>query len=70
MPPERGSRRPAVRASGPGIHGSGPPPASDNTTDEARLRALPSQALPPQVAEKLFTAPENGVSEQDLTPGG
>ena len=37
--------------------------ADDNTTDDARLRARPSQALPPQVAEKLFTARENGVSE-------
>lgn len=40
--------------------------ADDNTTDDARLRALPSQALPPQYAEKLFTARENGASEQDL----
>ncbi|MFD6876999.1 MULTISPECIES: telomere-protecting terminal protein Tpg [unclassified Streptomyces] len=40
--------------------------ADDNTTDDARVRALPSQALPPQYAEALFNARENGASEQDL----
>ncbi|MFD5411944.1 telomere-protecting terminal protein Tpg [Streptomyces nojiriensis] len=36
------------------------------TADDARVRALPSQALPPQYAEALFNARENGASEQDL----
>ncbi|MGC9479048.1 telomere-protecting terminal protein Tpg [Streptomyces sp. WG4] len=39
--------------------------AAPGTTDDARIRDI-TQALPPQFAERLFTAKEQGATEQQL----
>lgn len=40
--------------------------AAGDTTDDARIRDLPPQALPPRYAERLFAAREAGATEQQL----
>ncbi|KAK1183855.1 XRE family transcriptional regulator [Streptomyces sp. NBS 14/10] len=40
--------------------------AAPGTTDDARLRHLPTLALPPQHAARLFEAQETGATEQQL----
>ncbi|MFD6465624.1 telomere-protecting terminal protein Tpg [Streptomyces goshikiensis] len=39
--------------------------AASGTTDDARIRDI-TQALPPQYADQLFTAREQGATEQQL----
>ncbi|MFE6632310.1 XRE family transcriptional regulator (plasmid) [Streptomyces enissocaesilis] len=39
--------------------------AAPGTTDDARIRDI-TQALPPQFADRLFTAKEHGATEQQL----
>ncbi len=39
--------------------------AAPGTTDDARIRDI-TQALPPQFADRLFTAKEQGATEQQL----
>ncbi|MGQ4732667.1 telomere-protecting terminal protein Tpg [Streptomyces sp. Ju416(a)] len=40
--------------------------AAGDTSDDARIRDLPPQALPPHYADQLFTARERGATEDQL----